>query len=338
MPNYNHILLPLELDKETLKKELDQIVELGWNTQKPFSTIGVPGLTTTTYHEGNWKIISLRSVGGDDNRTDPGGPSLSEYSDTKYMAKAPYIKSIIDRFGEYVRTVRLSVLYPGEQIHEHSDTYLAFRYGHVRLHVPIISNDNVKMSIGGELKQWSEGELWYGDFSSAHSVINNGTTPRVHLIIDVCICDELLSLFSEEVLSEIGEKNILRHQLGTSIPQEELAKFECDFLISAGLIKGVFEFDDGIPGESYGRITLVDQNLIFFINDIPIFSLISIAKGEFRFMGWSMERTLTFEMEDDKITAICFEIHSGDYTSKVLIPTVEKAKIEEVQLKEKTTA
>jgi hypothetical protein len=328
MLNKNHILLPLELDKQALKDELSQIVEMGWNTQKPFSTQGVPGLTTTVYHDGSWKVISLRSIGGDDKRTDPGGPSLADYQYTKYATKAPYIKSILEKFGEeYVRTVRLSVLHPGESIEEHSDTYIALKYGQVRLHVPIQTNDQVEMSIGGEKRIWREGELWYGDFAAPHSVINKGDTPRVHLMFDVCVNEKLLAMFTSEQLDLLGGNEILAHQLGLPLPKAELANYTCQFPISAGLIKGIFEFDDGIPGENRGSLSLVNDDLIFYINNTPIFSLIPVAINEFRFTGWTMERTLSCEMENGQVSSVSFNINSGLKTTKVVMPVNREASL-----------
>lgn len=325
MSSKNHILFPLELDTAALKDELSQIVELGWNTQKPFSTRGVPGLTTTVYHDGSWKVISLRSIGGDDKRTDPGGPSLADYGYTKYAAKAPYIKSILEKFGEpYVRTVRLSILHPGESIDEHSDTYIALKYGQVRLHVPIVSNDQVEMTIGGEKRVWKEGELWYGDFAAPHSVINNGDTPRIHLMFDVCVNEKLLSMFSTEQLHALAGSNILTHILGLPLPKNELTNYACEFSISAGLIKGIFEFDDGIPGENQGKLSLQNNDLIFYINETPIFSLIPVAINEFRFTGWTMERTISCEMEDGQVSSVIFNINSGLKTTKIVMPVNRK--------------
>jgi len=320
--NMNHIKLPLKTNTVKLKKELDKIVLRGWHTQKPFSTSGVPGLTTTTYHEGGWKIISLRSIGGDSDRTDPGGPSLVDYEYTNYLDVAPYMKSILNQFGSYVRTARLSVLNPGEKINRHCDTYIAFKYGQVRLHIPIITNDKVEVNISGESQNWGEGELWYGDFSKNHSVINNGNTPRIHLIFDVCLSSQLLSIFPEEFISKIDHRDFLIHKKGISLHNINLKKYECSFILSAGVIKGIFEFDDGIPGEYLGRISVSNNKLVFYINNSPISTLVPVSDSEFRFMGWSMERLILIELGGEKVTSLSFKIVSGRYFTSVKVPVL----------------
>lgn len=319
-PIPNHIRLQQSYDLDRLNAELKTIVAKGWNTQKPFSASGVDGLMTTVYHEGNWKIISLRSLGGDDGRTDPGGPALVDYAYTSYSDGAPYIRSILDQFDGYVRTTRLSVLNPGENIDPHCDTYIALRYGQVRLHVPIVTNEDTVMTIGGEDSHWSAGQLWFGDFSKHHSVVNNGDSPRVHLIFDVYIYPKLLSLFPQDFVESLNKNQILLHKNELEIPTESLQKYECDFLIPSGLVKGIFEFDDGIPGEYAGKIMMHGKRLALFLKGTPIFSLVPVAEDEFRLLGWSMERTMVFEFNQNKVSNLSIKMNRGSRFTKIDLP------------------
>lgn len=54
-----------------------------------------------------------------------------------------------------------------------------------RHHIPIITNDNVNFYVNGESINMKEGECWEINNSLMHSVDNQGTTNRVHLMIDI---------------------------------------------------------------------------------------------------------------------------------------------------------
>lgn len=53
-----------------------------------------------------------------------------------------------------------------------------------RTHIPIITNDLVTFTIGGETKQLKEGEIWEIDNTKEHSVDNSSNENRIHLIVD----------------------------------------------------------------------------------------------------------------------------------------------------------
>lgn len=53
-----------------------------------------------------------------------------------------------------------------------------------RTHIPIITNDLITFTIGGETKQLKEGEIWEINNTNEHSVNNNSDEDRVHLIVD----------------------------------------------------------------------------------------------------------------------------------------------------------
>ena len=55
----------------------------------------------------------------------------------------------------------------------------------LRYHLPIVTNKDVIFTVGGESKNLKEGLLWeIKNTEKIHSVINNGQTDRIHLIID----------------------------------------------------------------------------------------------------------------------------------------------------------
>lgn len=75
-------------------------------------------------------------------------------------------------------------LTPGSRIKEHEDLDLAAELGMARLHIPIITNDEVDFRLNGTRVILGEGECWYLRLMDRHSVENNGQSDRVHLVID----------------------------------------------------------------------------------------------------------------------------------------------------------
>jgi quercetin dioxygenase-like cupin family protein len=53
-----------------------------------------------------------------------------------------------------------------------------------RIHIPIVTHPDIIFSVGGEIKNMEEGEMWTIDNSVIHSVDNPTEIDRVHLIID----------------------------------------------------------------------------------------------------------------------------------------------------------
>ena len=53
-----------------------------------------------------------------------------------------------------------------------------------RIHIPLVTTDNVDFTVGGEQRAMREGELWEINNAREHSVVNRGVERRVHLIID----------------------------------------------------------------------------------------------------------------------------------------------------------
>jgi hypothetical protein len=86
-------------------------------------------------------------------------------------------------------------LNPGGSIAEHRDKNFSLAHAH-RIHVPIITNDRVWITVGGEILSIPEGEIYEINNRRPHSVRNDSTEPCVHLILDyvlkgeMCCCGE----------------------------------------------------------------------------------------------------------------------------------------------------
>jgi hypothetical protein len=54
-----------------------------------------------------------------------------------------------------------------------------------RIHIPIVTNSNTFFTVGEEVKNLKEGEMWeINNSGKTHSVENNDNKDRIHLIVD----------------------------------------------------------------------------------------------------------------------------------------------------------
>ena len=139
--------------------------------------------------EGDWSVIPLRGPAG---ATHPvmmiySDPTCTRFSDTPFLEQTPYIREVLSAFACPLQAVRLMRLAPRSRIKEHTDHDLSVEDGVARLHVPIVTNANVQFLLNGTQVILREGDCWYLRLSDPHSVNNNGSTDRVHLVIDAVV-------------------------------------------------------------------------------------------------------------------------------------------------------
>lgn len=77
-------------------------------------------------------------------------------------------------------------------IAEHIDNGYSLCHSH-RIHLPIVTNDLVKFSIGGMTKVMKEGELWEINNRCLHGVDNDSNNCRTHIIFDYVIPGEVVN-------------------------------------------------------------------------------------------------------------------------------------------------
>lgn len=178
-------------DPQRLQQDLDTVI-------RRFRSAPQVG----AYHDGSWKGISLRSVDGDYRNSL--AHSYGVCHDTEVLEHTPYIEEILASFKFKVGVARLLFLPPGKKIGEHTDSGHGWHLGLARLHIPIVTHENVIMMIDGERCQWREGEFWFGDFRLPHWLHNQSEITRVHLVIDCFVDEELLKLFPQEAVDAIN--------------------------------------------------------------------------------------------------------------------------------------
>ena len=141
---------------------------------------------------------------------------FSEYRRTPVVDRLPYFRSILDAFRCPQGRVRILRLMPGARIGVHRDIgeeVACLAFNQVRLHVPIITNDQVVFVVGGRRLHMEPGRLYYVNFSKLHHVRNDGSEARVHLVLDLKVNDFLRGVFPEVGLAERLEHVVVRHTL-----------------------------------------------------------------------------------------------------------------------------
>lgn len=199
-------------DPEKLKKDLQEVLK---------NTVPVPHLSKL--HDGGWTGISLRNSSG--RNEDGFGLNRGHYENTPAFACCPNLMRIVDEFPAQVGIARLLFLSSEAKVAEHTDSTHHWQTGLVRLHIPIITHEDVHMKIGGERANWREGELWFGDFSQPHSLHNASPIDRIHFVFDANINSDLLSLFPDSFVDKIREStSILLNKSTIKVSNQDLER------------------------------------------------------------------------------------------------------------------
>jgi Aspartyl/Asparaginyl beta-hydroxylase len=108
-------------------------------------------------------------------------PKFEEFS----SVIQPFIDLISERFAKEGWVVRcmLAKLRAGGRIGMHEDLGISLRYSR-RIHIPVITNESAKLTVGGESIHMQAGEIWEINNTRRHGAENPGPGYRVHLIMD----------------------------------------------------------------------------------------------------------------------------------------------------------
>lgn len=183
--------LPITFAAQPLQLELDRLEPEHWVAH-----------FNSSYFEGDWSGIALRSAGGaaDQLYPDPSTPQ-NVIADSEILARCPNLRQVIESFACPIRSARLLRLTAGSSIKEHKDYQLGYDEGEIRLHIPIFTNPDVAFFLDGRQVVMNEGECWYLDFNLPHYVDNHSAVDRIHLVMDCAIDDWLLQLFPADAFT-----------------------------------------------------------------------------------------------------------------------------------------
>jgi hypothetical protein len=177
------VRLPFSFDPARLRADLIAATEFGWTDH-----------FVKRNYEGSWSAIALR---GPAHATHPiqmihADPTCTDFRDTPILERCRYFQLILERFACPLEAVRLMRLTPGSVVLEHRDHDLSADDGHARIHIPVTTNPSVVFLLNQRRIAMQEGECWYLRLSDPHAVRNDGTTDRVHLVIDAVVDPWLL--------------------------------------------------------------------------------------------------------------------------------------------------
>ena len=167
----------------------------------------------TKFNKNNqWTAVSVRGYAGTIEQIGKGGV-LGTLDDLNKLQNTPLydelmMDKILDKIPAEKERVRLMKLEAGTIIAKHTDKVdKDIKSGKiVRLHVPVITNKNVKMFswLSGGLAEFhmAKGECWWLDVSLPHKVENNSETDRVHLVVDIYNNDTIKERYFNELCND----------------------------------------------------------------------------------------------------------------------------------------
>lgn len=175
--------LNIDLDPKLLEQDYQKIREDDWE-----EIASIFQITKT--------MFGLNLLVPDFEKIVPGEKMVLKSSNV--LQRCTYLQSVIEQFSSCeILRARLNLIKPSGGIPPHTDPYW-YETGQVRLHIPIVTNPDFVFIIDGESFHFPVGGCWYVNTFLEHSVENNGTTDRVHLVIDCLVNDWLEGLFVEQ--------------------------------------------------------------------------------------------------------------------------------------------
>jgi quercetin dioxygenase-like cupin family protein len=168
-----YIQFALQFDVSLLQADLQHVLSQAW----------VPHFNSNGY-EGQWNALSLYGNHGDPKDVTVPLEWSEQVSETPLLKECAYFQEVIRSFQFPLLAVRLMRLEAGAAIKPHRDHELGYEDGQFRLHIPIVTNDEVYFILDGERLLMQAGSCWYTNVNFTHEVANKGSEDRIHLVID----------------------------------------------------------------------------------------------------------------------------------------------------------
>lgn len=111
------------------------------------------------------------------------------HRDSELRGRFPSIEKLVDQvlglgFGSIPAKIVCAYLPPGKVIKPHKDGGQYYTF-HNRIHVPLVTNSQVIMTVDGEQFAMDVGDIYLFQNLRRHAASNEGTEGRIHLIMDV---------------------------------------------------------------------------------------------------------------------------------------------------------
>lgn len=156
--------LSVRFDADRMREEIERMPISAWAAHPN----DIPGNSS----------IRLISVNGAQNDDVNGRMAM-----TPNLARSPYLRQILSSFGVVWGRSRLMRLAPGASVPQHADINYHW-FTRVRLHIPIVTEPEVRFFCGDEAVHMAAGEAWLFDNWRLHRVENASGHERIHLVAD----------------------------------------------------------------------------------------------------------------------------------------------------------
>lgn len=167
----NFLLLRSDLDIAPLRQKVEQLTEQDWAGSGREQKFHVHRHTASL-------ILATDNF----KHLPPTYSPLFEHFKDEVQPVLDVIASFYGNKGMFLR-VLLVRLTEGEVIDAHFDEGVSLLHSH-RVHIPIITNDQVMFCVGGEKRHLAAGEIWEINNATVHYVENPSRHARVHMIVD----------------------------------------------------------------------------------------------------------------------------------------------------------
>ncbi len=309
------VRLARSFDADRLASELAEVISHRWAPQRIQAPGGGVGAATAI----DWRVLPLRSPGGDPDRTDPGGPGPVDFAPTEWLERLPYLREILESIPAPLNAVRLMALGPGASCRPHSDPKYTLHRGLMRLHIPLITHPGAVLVLDGVEHCWAAGQFWYGDFSREHMVHNTGPAVRVHAVIDALLTRELAEMFPADWQTALNDGDALFNR-----PTPPPTRCAVVLPYAAALPSGFTDFDHDRPldGPLQSWQVIKADRQVTLIADGRVLALAPVGPpGEYRFAGWSEQRTLRVAAD-----GVLLRVRRGRATQERHLPAAANAR------------
>ena len=209
-----YLQLPFLFDAGLLLEEVSALSASTW--KKHYQAL---------HYQGEWSAIPLRSVNGIADHIIISPLPDVEYKNTFYLDRSPYLQNVLQSFKCPLKAVRLLKLNTGAIIKEHRDIGLNSEAGEIRLHIPVITHNDVEFYLDKERIHLKEGECWYMNFNLVHNITNNSPVDRIHLVIDAEVNDWVKELFAKTPITMKKEIEDLSDTYDTETKKQMIRQF-----------------------------------------------------------------------------------------------------------------
>jgi hypothetical protein len=198
--------LPFRFDPGKLRTDLAGVAADEW----------IPHLNRRRY-DGRWCGAALRSIAGSATHLVPDAHGAESFEDTALLRRSPYYQTVLATLRCPIMAARLLKFDAGSHVAEHVDHALDFEDGEVRLHMPVVTSDDVRFHLDGQRLVMAPGECWQTNVNLPHAVGNRGATDRIPLVIDCRVDDWLRQVFATAPQPR-GDNHTARVRLPAATP------------------------------------------------------------------------------------------------------------------------